>query len=147
MRQSENEDFSWISLSSDNDNLGVFQEFILNQAKVMSASPQILLKLELVLEEVLLNIMNYAYPNETPGIITLGFRVSGENMIVIRIIDEGKAFDPSAKPDPDTSLAVEDRKIGGLGILLVRQMSEAVSYERKDGLNILDVCFNLEPKQ
>ncbi|WP_052507249.1 ATP-binding protein [Desulfonatronovibrio magnus] len=147
MRQSDSDEYSWINLPGTNDNLAHFQEFLLDQARARNASPQIVQKLDLILEEVLLNIMNYAFPADTPGIIKAGLRVNPQNMLDIRIIDEGSSFDPSAKPDPDTTLAVEDREIGGLGIFLVRQMADNISYKRENGQNILDICFSLETKQ
>ncbi len=144
LRQSEHDGYSWLALSSENDNLNSFQNFVLDQARIHNVSSGIIQKLDLVLEEVLLNIMNYAYPGDSNGIIEAGCRISDKGQFAVRIIDEGRPFDPSAKPDPDTTLALEDRTIGGLGIFLVRQMSDHVSYQRKEGRNILDIFFRTE---
>ena len=59
------------------------------------------------------------------------------------ISDSGKEFDPTAAPEADVSLGVEDRPIGGLGIYLVRKIMDTVSYERADGKNILSMTKKL----
>lgn len=55
--------------------------------------------------------------------------------------DAGTPFDPLAHPDPDVTVAAEDRAIGGLGIFMVKQMAESVDYARRDGRNVLTVCM------
>ena len=141
MRQSEHDGYSWLLLSSEKDNLNSFQNFVLEQARISNVPSGIIQKLDLVLEEVLLNIMNYAYPGDSNGIIEAGCRISGDGQFIVRIIDEGRPFDPSSRPDPDTSLSLEDREEGGLGILLARRMSDEVKYQRIDGQNILELGF------
>jgi serine/threonine-protein kinase RsbW len=143
LRPSEPDGFSWIELPGTTDNLPYLQEFILDRASRHQASPDILLKMEMVLEEVLLNIINHGYSGDRTGIIKAGCALSDQEGFVIRIIDHGAPFDPSSRPDPDTSLSVEDRDIGGLGIFLVRKMSDHVEYQRSDGQNILDISFRL----
>jgi len=59
------------------------------------------------------------------------------------IVDAGVAFDPTMKEKADTSLSAEDRRIGGLGILLVRELMDAINYERVDGQNILTLIKNI----
>ncbi len=143
LRPSDPEGFAWLGLPGTTDNLGRFQEFILDIARQHQAPPDVLLKIEMVLEEVLLNIINHAYYGEGTGFIKTGCRFSDDGMFIIRVIDQGIPFDPSSRPDPDTSLAVEDRDIGGLGIFLVRQMSDQVEHQRADGQNILQIIFRL----
>ena len=58
---------------------------------------------------------------------------------MITFIDSGKPYDPLAKPDPDTTLSVEERQIGGLGIFMVKKSMDDVTYEYKDGKNILTI--------
>ena len=66
----------------------------------------------------------------------------GKNLKTI-IIDSGVAFDPTAKEKADTSLSAEDRQIGGLGILLVRELMDSINYERTDSKNILTLIKKL----
>ena len=92
--------------------------------------------LELAMEEAVTNVMEYAYPEGQEGSVVISAFLEADG-IRFTVADEGAPFDPTAKPDPDTSLGVEERPIGGLGIFLVRQIMDSVSYAREDGKNIL----------
>ena len=64
-------------------------------------------------------------------------------MTVWRIIDSGTPFDPTAKEDADISLGIEERPVGGLGIFLVKQLTDQVSYCRENGYNILTISVRI----
>lgn len=81
-------------------------------------------------------MINYAYPEGIEGSISILLMYDGLTMH-FQIIDAGIAFDPTETGMTDTTLSVEDRQIGGLGILLVRELMDSINYERKDGKNIL----------
>ena len=98
--------------------------------------------LNLALEEAVTNVMLYAYPAGTDGLVDIGALIR-RDQLEFSITDSGKAFDPTAAPEADITLDVEDRPIGGLGIFLVRQIMDGVFYERKDGRNILTMKKNL----
>ena len=93
-------------------------------------------KLRLGVEEAVVNVINYAYPADNEGNITINMMSDGHSLR-FQIIDEGVAFDPTAQQKTDTTLSVEDRQIGGLGILLVRELMDSINYERVEGKNIL----------
>ena len=97
--------------------------------------------LRLAIEEAVVNVINYAYPPETEGTVTVetDFRESADESqyLRIRIVDSGVAFDPTEAAEVDTSLSAEERPIGGLGILLMRELMDSINYEREGGLNIL----------
>ncbi len=92
--------------------------------------------LKLAIEEVVVNVINYAYPQGEKGEIKIEATASAEAMR-FKITDNGMPFAPTDAPDVDTSLSAEDRQIGGLGIFLVRQLMDTINYERIDGHNIL----------
>jgi len=94
------------------------------------------MKLNLAVEEAVVNVMNYAYPQGTVGDINIEAK-GDDNQLEFIISDSGIPFDPTAKADANTSLTAEERPIGGLGIHLVRQIMDEVMYERKDNKNIL----------
>ena len=100
------------------------------------------MQLNLAIEEAVVNVMNYAYPAGSKGDITIEAKSDSENMTFI-ISDTGKPFDPTAKPEVDTTLGVEDRSIGGLGIHLIRQIMDHINYERIDGHNVLTLIKKL----
>lgn len=111
-------------------------EFIEELGNDFSLSPDIVFNLNLVLEEAVVNVINYAYPKEEHQSIYLSARMH-EGSIVLVLTDTGKEFDPTAAPEADVTLSADDRQIGGLGIFLIRQIMNEVKYERIDGKNIL----------
>jgi sigma-B regulation protein RsbU (phosphoserine phosphatase) len=100
--------------------------------------------LRLAVEEAVTNVMNYAYPIGQEGKVMIEVK-SNQHSIKIVISDEGVAFDPTEVGTTDVTLSAEDRPIGGLGILLVREMVESVNYERTNGKNILTLRMNILP--
>ncbi|MCR5120980.1 MAG: ATP-binding protein [Ruminococcus sp.] len=95
--------------------------------------------IDVAVDELFVNIANYAYSPET-GYATVLVDVLKEPLTVeITFIDDGKQYDPLTNEDPDTSLPLEERPIGGLGILIVKKTMDVVNYEYKDGKNILTI--------
>ena len=97
--------------------------------------------MNLALEETVTNVMLYAYPNEKGKVLIEAEKT--DEQITFVITDSGVPFDPTAKPDADTSLSAEERPIGGLGIHLVRQIMDKISYRREEGKNILTLIKKL----
>lgn len=98
----------------------------------------------LACEELVSNTIKYGYDDQDAHVI--GFRVelcAGELRMVVT--DDGHAFNPFTMPDPDTSIPLEERGLGGLGIHFVRKLLDDCSYERKDELNIVTVVKGLKP--
>ena len=93
-------------------------------------------KLQLAVEEAVVNVIEYAYPQGVKGDIHLHVTSDGQSLKFV-IKDHGVAFDPTMKEKTDTTLSAEDRPIGGLGILLVREMMDSINYIRTEGMNVL----------
>ena len=94
------------------------------------------LKLNLAIEEAVVNVMNYAYPAGTKGDVDIDAEANDE-LLKFVISDSGTPFDPTTQGEVDTTLSVEERGIGGLGIHLIRQIMDTINYERVDGKNVL----------
>ena len=94
------------------------------------------MKMNLAIEEAVVNVMNYAYPRGTKGDVTIE-ALSNDVRLKFTIIDSGTPFDPTGHSDVDTTLSAQDRPIGGLGIHLVRNIMDSINYERIDNLNVL----------
>ena len=94
------------------------------------------MKMNLAIEEAVVNVMNYAYPVGVKGTVNIDAKASDEWVKFI-ISDSGVPFDPTARAEVDTTLSAEDRGIGGLGIHLIRQIMDSINYEREDGHNVL----------
>lgn len=95
------------------------------------------MQISVALEEIFVNVAHYAYPNP-PGQLDIGLDCA-DNTVTMQFIDSGTPFDPLAKEDPDVTLSVEERRIGGLGIFMVKKTMDHVSYEYKDGKNMLTI--------
>ena len=93
------------------------------------------MQLQLALEECFVNVAHYGYPGRT-GRVKLEVSVDN-NIVTVCVKDRGIPFDPLSRQDPDVTLSAEERSIGGLGIFLIKKTMDDVSYEYKDGMNVL----------
>lgn len=117
-------------------------DFVETIAEEKHLDHSLTLSLNLALEEAVTNVIMYAYPEGTDGLVDIE-AIIREHSLSFVISDSGKAFDPTAQPDADTSLSAENRQVGGLGIYLVRNIMDNVSYERNSGKNILTMTKNI----
>jgi anti-sigma regulatory factor (Ser/Thr protein kinase) len=124
-----------MKIRADLENLEKTRTFISECASVQHFSAARISEIELALEEAFANICNYAYAGE-PGEIEVNCSTEDGGM-VIEIIDSGTAFDITAVDDPDITADASERKIGGLGIFLIRELMDNVVYRREGGKNIV----------
>ena len=115
--------------------LAEFVETIAGEKKLDQATA---MNLNLALEEAVTNVIMYAYPEGSDGLVDVEAILRKDSLEFI-ISDNGVPFDPTAAPDADVTLGAEERRIGGLGIFLVRKIMDSVNYARKDGKNILSM--------
>ena len=99
--------------------------------------------INLAIEEAVTNVIMYAYPQDEEHDFILCTELAG-NQLTFKLIDSGKEFDPTTRPDVDVTLSVEDRPIGGLGIFFMRKIMNTVEYQRIDGKNILTMVKLLD---
>ena len=97
--------------------------------------------MELALEEAVTNVFKYANPGN-PGEIEIDC-ASAEGKFSVEIRDSGREFDITKLPDPDLSMDISERPIGGLGAYLIKKVTDGVSYRRLPGFNVLTLVFNL----
>ena len=107
--------------------------FLAEQLETVGCDPKENRKIQLAVEELLVNVASYAYP-DGGGYVTLG--VSPEDpAVTIEIWDSGIPYDPLKKADPDKNIPLRERKIGGWGIYLAKRLMDEISYEYVDGKN------------
>ena len=123
-------------LANDIAEISKLAIFIDEIGEEFSLAPDVVFNLNLVLEEAVVNVINYAYPKEEHQSIYLSATLH-EGSIVFVLTDTGKEFDPTQAPEVDITLSAEERPIGGLGIFLIRQIMNEVRYQRIDGKNLL----------
>lgn len=116
-------------------------EAIMQSAEIASA-PELEFKIRLCVEEVVENIVSYAYESGL-GYVEVSTDVK-DDVLSISFRDAGVRFNPLAKADPDITLAAEDRPIGGLGIFLCKQMMDDIRYSYDAGENVLVMYKNLK---
>ena len=124
------------------DNLEKGIDFILAGIDDAGIDKKMLFQLRLACEEVIVNIINYAYP-DSKGSMEISYDIN-DNELVIVISDSGVPFNPIKKEEPDLNIPLEERKIGGLGIFLVRNIMDQVEYQRDNGRNILTMRKTLK---
>ncbi len=103
------------------------------------------MKFSLIFDEVLNNLISYAYRDDGDHDIEIRMELAGERLIVT-ITDDGVPFNPLSVATPRTDLALEDRETGGMGIHLVRNLVDNVSYQRRIDKNVLTLMSHLEQK-
>ena len=96
-------------------------------------------QLDVAVDEIFTNISSYAY-TDGHGDATVRFDFDeAARLATVTFMDSGVPFDPTKRSDPDVTLSVEERQIGGLGIYLVKKTMDEFSYERRDGMNVLTI--------
>ena len=133
-----NSSFEEISLKPCLDNLDQVTDFIDNLLSEGGVSNKLIFKVNMAIDEIYSNIARYSGATEA----RVGCNVS-ENKVSLRFVDNGSPYDPTVKEDPDTTLSADEREIGGLGIYMVKKIMDEISYEYKDGRNILILEKNI----
>ncbi len=129
-----------IKLAAIIENLDKFITFIHTCSGECGFEGKRVMEIELAVEEALVNIFNYAYP-EGEGQVEMKCALKEGKKFVIEIHDKGIPFDGLSRPDPDTTAGIGDREIGGLGIFFIKKVADEVRYSRNDDMNILTIVF------
>ena len=125
-----------ITLPNDAMEVPQLNTFVDSVCEAVNFDPATTMQMNLAIEEAVVNVMNYAYPTGTKGDINIEAQANDVRLKFV-ITDTGMPFDPTAMKEVDTSLSIEERSIGGLGIHLVRQIMDSINYERINGTNVL----------
>lgn len=132
-----------LELEASAENLTQVIAFVNNHLETMDCPMKVQMQIELAVEEIFVNIANYAYAPEK-GKATVQVEVTEAPAAVeITFIDQGIPYNPLAKEDPDVTLSAEERRIGGLGIYMTKKVMDDISYANKNGKNILTLKKNL----
>lgn len=115
---------------------------MLHNKELASVDEALYRKLYVVVDELVTNIVNYAYPNGENDYLDVEI-MHDKELLTIRFRDGGVPFNPLEKAPPDITLPMDQRPIGGLGILLVVQKVDAIAYEYINGENVLTISFKI----
>ena len=125
-----------LTLTNDLKDVPRLATFVEGICEALSFDDMVTMQMNLAIEEAVVNVMDYAYPEGVKGYVDIEVWAD-EQWLTFVITDSGKPFDPTTKGEVDITLSAEERDIGGLGIYLVRQIMDSIGYEYKDGHNVL----------
>ena len=131
----ENKEEKTLNIEATKDNLYKVMEFVDEFLEEKNCLPKAQTQIDLSVEEVFVNIANYAYRDSKGDCEIIQSYSNGEFTITFK--DSGMPFDPLAKADPDNSLSADERQIGGLGVFLVKKNMDEVTYKFEENKNIL----------
>ena len=128
-----------LTIAATVENIEVVTDFVDQQLEELACPMKAQMQIDIAIDELFSNIAHYSY-NPEVGQATVRVEVV-ENPLAVTItfIDNGIPYDPLAKEDPDLTLSAEERQIGGLGIYMVKKSMDEITYEYKDGQNILSI--------
>ncbi len=129
-----------IRLPAKMESLEKFLEIISVFAKAEGYSQNKRDEMELVIEEVLVNIIHYAYPEST-GEVEIRYRKQNDTKLILEIRDNGIPFDPLSLSEPSLTADLSDRKVGGLGVFFIREVTDDIQYRRDGDANVLTLTF------
>ena len=125
-----------LMLTNDVDQVPQLNEFVDTVCEAVGFDMATTMQMNLAMEEAVVNVMNYAYPQGTTGDIHI-VAAANDKRLKFVISDSGMPFDPTMRKEVDTTLSAEERPIGGLGIHLITQLMDSINYERRDNKNVL----------
>ena len=132
-----------ITVPATLDNVETVTEFVNEQLDGLCCPLPVRTQVDIAIDEVFSNIVRYAYsPGEGPATV----RVDAEEeprRVVITFIDQGKPYNPLTTAAPDTTLSAKQRRIGGLGVYMLKKTMDDLAYAYTDGQNILTICKKL----
>ena len=126
-----------ITLPATVESIGKITAFVEGRMEEKDCPLQQIMTVSMAVDEVMANVAMYAYAPGTGDVTVAVDFDDGSRTVSITFIDRGVAFDPLAKEDPDVTLPAEQRKIGGLGIFLVKKTMDDVAYRREGDKNVL----------
>ena len=133
-----------LTVAATVENIETVTDFVNEQLEALDCPMKAQVQIDIAIDELFGNIAHYAY-NPEIGKATVRVEVIEDSLAVtITFIDNGVPYDPLAKADPDTTLSAEEREIGGLGIYMVKKSMDEITYEYRDGQNILAIKKNLQ---
>ena len=132
-----------LTIAATVENIEVVTDFVNEQLEAFDCPMKAQIQIDIAIDELFGNIAHYAY-NPEVGDATVRVEVVEDPLaVMITFIDKGVPYDPLAKADPDITLSAEDREVGGLGIFMVKKSMDEITYEYKDGQNVLKIRKNI----
>jgi anti-sigma regulatory factor (Ser/Thr protein kinase) len=133
------------AVAAADGSLDAVQAFVGAYMERLNPSDKARMHVAMAVEEIFVNIAHYAYAPGEAGVAAVRCEAdAGAGRLTVVFTDEGAPYDPLAKADPDVTLPLEERPIGGLGIFITKQLMDAVDYRFEDGKNVLTIVKNVK---
>ena len=128
-----------LTIAATVENIGTVTDFVNEQLEALDCPMKAQMQIDIAIDELFGNIAHYAYHPDV-GNATVRVEVTEEPLaVIVTFIDKGMPYDPLRAAEPDITLSAEERNLGGLGIYMVKKSMDEITYEYKDGKNILSI--------
>ena len=128
-----------LTIAATVENIEIVTDFVNEQLEALNCPMKAQMQIDIAIDELFGNIAHYAYHPEV-GSATVRIDVEQDPVtVVITFLDGGVPYDPLMAADPDVTQSAQERQLGGLGIYMVKKSMDAITYEYKDGKNILTI--------
>jgi anti-sigma regulatory factor (Ser/Thr protein kinase) len=134
-----------LTLPAKTESLGAVTRFLREGARDASFSEARMGEIDLIVEEIFMNIARYSYPEGASGVVSVSYTVWGSGELAVEFGDQGVAFDPLTVAPPDLADDLEERRPGGLGVFLLKEFADSLSYRREQGWNRLTLGISTKP--
>lgn len=134
-----------LTLLAQAESLGPVTHFVREGALEAKLPASQLGELDLLVEEIFMNITRHSYPKGLPGPVSVTYSVSGPGELAVEFGDQGIEFNPLTVDPPDLALNLEQRSVGGMGVLLLKAFANSLSYRREQGWNRLTFGISSNP--
>jgi sigma regulatory factor-histidine kinase len=128
-----------LTIAATVENIETVTDFVNEQLEALDCPMKAQMQIDIAIDELFGNIVHYAYHPDV-GNATVRVEVTEEPLaVIVTFIDKGMPYDPLRAVEPDITLSAEERNLGGLGIYMVKKSMDEITYEYKDGKNILSI--------
>jgi anti-sigma regulatory factor (Ser/Thr protein kinase) len=134
-----------VTLPAKTESLGAVTRFLREGGREAHLPDARLNELDLMAEEVFMNIARHSYPEGAAGMVSVAYTVWGAGEMAVEFGDQGVAFDPLTVGPPELADELERRRAGGLGVFLLKEFADSLSYRREQGWNRLTVGISAKP--
>ena len=132
----------YLTTAASLTSLRAVTEFVREGAREANLPEERAGELDLLVEEVIANVCAHAFPPGSPGDVTVTYSVLAPGELSMEVADQGVEFNPLQAAAPDITLSLEERPIGGLGILLLKSFAQSLTYRREGGWNRLTFALS-----
>ncbi len=132
-----------LTVAATIDNIETVTDFVNEELEALDCPMKTQMQIDIAIDELFSNIANYAYAPEV-GEATVRVEPKDDALaVIVTFIDKGMPYNPLENEDPDTTLSIDKREVGGLGVYMVKKSMDDIKYEYKDGQNILSIVKRL----